>query len=114
MRGTVWSRRNAQATNSVGNSRGWGAVGKNLRPSSPTALHGFLSTKLRQTFAREGDLIKFRRISLAKTSIKPDPNVAPPPRKLGEHGTALWNSVQREYGISDIGGIELLCLAAQS
>jgi hypothetical protein len=26
----------------------------------------------------------------------------------------LWNSVQREYGISDIGGIELLCLAAQS
>jgi hypothetical protein len=40
--------------------------------------------------------------------------VPPPPRKLGEHGMDLWNSVQREYGISDIGGIELLCLAAQS
>jgi hypothetical protein len=40
--------------------------------------------------------------------------VPPPPCKLGKHGTALWNFVQREYGITDIGGIELLCLAAQS
>lgn len=31
-----------------------------------------------------------------------------PPRKLGSHGMALWNSVMNEYGIRDIGGIEIL------
>src|SRR5262245_27603544 len=48
------------------------------------------------------------------TVVKSQSTVAPPPRKLGEHGKALWDAVQREYGISDIGGIELLCLAAQA
>jgi hypothetical protein len=48
------------------------------------------------------------------TVIRSASTVPPPPRKVGEHGMALWNSVQREYGITDIGGIELLCLAAQS
>ena len=37
-----------------------------------------------------------------------------PPRSLGKHGRALWDSVQREYGITDRGGIELLCLACQA
>jgi hypothetical protein len=39
-----------------------------------------------------------------------------PPRKLGEHGTALWTAVNAEYNISDSGGIQLLyqaCAAAQ-
>jgi hypothetical protein len=38
----------------------------------------------------------------------------PPPRKLGEAGTNLWNSIQSEYVVADVGGIELLmqvCLA---
>ena len=31
-----------------------------------------------------------------------------PPRPLGVHGQALWDAVQREYGIRDVGGRELL------
>lgn len=31
-----------------------------------------------------------------------------PPGALGEAGLSLWNRVQREYGISDSGGAELL------
>jgi len=34
-----------------------------------------------------------------------------PPRQLGEHGLALWNSVMAEYRIEDRGGIELLAQA---
>jgi len=43
------------------------------------------------------------------------PTSPEPPRKLGEPGLALWTSIQREYRITDVGGIELLmqaCLAA--
>jgi hypothetical protein len=38
-----------------------------------------------------------------------------PPRKLGKPGLALWGAIQREYRVTDVGGIELLmqaCLAA--
>jgi hypothetical protein len=38
-----------------------------------------------------------------------------PPRKLGEAGLSLWNTVQAEFRIEDCGGVELLmqaCLAA--
>lgn len=31
-----------------------------------------------------------------------------PPRKLGQHGMALWRTVTSEYDISDAGGIEIL------
>src|SRR5262249_42783499 len=34
-----------------------------------------------------------------------------PPRPLGPHGRALWDRVQREYGIRDVGGVELLAQA---
>jgi P27 family predicted phage terminase small subunit len=34
-----------------------------------------------------------------------------PPRPLGPHGKALWDRVQREYQITDTGGIELLAQA---
>jgi len=34
-----------------------------------------------------------------------------PPRPLGLHGRALWNSVQAAYRIDDVGGIELLAQA---
>jgi hypothetical protein len=34
--------------------------------------------------------------------------VPEPPRPLGEHGRLLWNAIQREYGIQDVGGRELL------
>jgi hypothetical protein len=47
--------------------------------------------------------------------VSPGPTGVPPPRKLGQHGMALWNAVTREYGIDDVGGIEFLmqaCLAS--
>jgi hypothetical protein len=31
-----------------------------------------------------------------------------PPRKLGKHGLAAWNSLQTEFHITDAGGVELL------
>jgi hypothetical protein len=34
-----------------------------------------------------------------------------PPRKLGEHGSALWSRVMAEYQIADAGGVELLAQA---
>jgi hypothetical protein len=37
-----------------------------------------------------------------------------PPRSLGPHGLRLWNAVHRAYAITDVGGIELLCLACQA
>jgi hypothetical protein len=40
------------------------------------------------------------------------PSTSPsPPRKLGEHGAALWSRVHGEYNISDAGGTELLAQA---
>jgi|SRR5262249_15235447 len=39
--------------------------------------------------------------------------VVSPPRPLGSHGAALWDRIQREYAITDCGGVELLCLASQ-
>jgi hypothetical protein len=55
---------------------------------------------------------------MAKTPEKPqfslvtsETSVISPPRPLGAHGTALWDAVQREYGIRDRGGIELLAQA---
>jgi hypothetical protein len=39
---------------------------------------------------------------------------AQPPRKLGQHGMALWKAVTAEYTIQDAGGIELLCQACQA
>jgi hypothetical protein len=38
-------------------------------------------------------------------------HVPTPPRELGEHGMRLWQSIQREYCIADIGGCELLAQA---
>ena len=36
------------------------------------------------------------------------PELSPPPRPLNAAGTELWNSVQGEYTIDDLGGVELL------
>jgi hypothetical protein len=49
------------------------------------------------------------------TLVNPATTGVSPPRKLGQHGLSLWNSVQRAYRIDDVGGIELLaqvCAAA--
>jgi hypothetical protein len=43
--------------------------------------------------------------------INPASSGIEPPRKLGEHGMALWAAVQSEYRIDDVGGIELLAQA---
>jgi hypothetical protein len=53
------------------------------------------------------------------SSRKPPPftvveNPPIPPRKLGPAGESLWNRVQNDYRIDDVGGVELLmqaCLA---
>jgi hypothetical protein len=44
--------------------------------------------------------------------VKPSPAyVIAPPRRLGEHGTNLWNTIQDEYGVRDTGGKEILMQA---
>src|SRR5262245_40722236 len=53
---------------------------------------------------------------MPKTPEKPpfsivETTVVSPPRPLGPHGTALWDRVQREYAITDCGGVELLAQA---
>ena len=45
------------------------------------------------------------------TLIDPASTGISPPRKLGEHGLSLWNSVQNAYRVDDAGGIELLAQA---
>jgi hypothetical protein len=42
------------------------------------------------------------------TLINPAMTGVHPPRNLGHHGRKLWDQVQHEYAIQDIGGIELL------
>jgi hypothetical protein len=37
-----------------------------------------------------------------------------PPRPLGSHGAALWDRIQREFAIADVGGLELLCQICQA
>jgi hypothetical protein len=47
--------------------------------------------------------------------VAPGSTGLPPPRKLGEHGQALWDAITAEYRIEDAGGVEILtqaCLAA--
>jgi hypothetical protein len=36
---------------------------------------------------------------------------APPPRKLGQHGLALWTAVTGEYRVEDVAGVEILMQA---
>ena len=45
------------------------------------------------------------------TVVDPDLSWPPPPRKLGRHGSDLWQTVQAEYSIEDPGGLELLAQA---
>jgi hypothetical protein len=44
----------------------------------------------------------------ALTLVKTTATGNAPPRKLGQHGLALWNAIHREYDIDDRGGIEIL------
>src|SRR2546423_342475 len=43
--------------------------------------------------------------------VSPETNVGSPPRDLARHGMELWNAVQREFGIADTAGRELLAQA---
>jgi hypothetical protein len=43
--------------------------------------------------------------------VSPDATGGSPPRDLGQHGRELWDAIQREYGIRDTGGRELLAQA---
>jgi hypothetical protein len=56
-----------------------------------------------------------------KPSLKVVKNESPdgqsfshPPRKLAEHGQALWTSIMSEYDITDRGGIEILMQACSA
>jgi hypothetical protein len=42
------------------------------------------------------------------TVVSPASTGPAPPRKLGKPGRALWDHVQAEYAIADIGGVEML------
>ncbi|RWF41845.1 MAG: hypothetical protein EOS65_10910 [Mesorhizobium sp.] len=42
------------------------------------------------------------------------PLTSAPPRPLGQHGTALWQSVNGQYAIEDAAGIEFLTTACQA
>jgi len=48
----------------------------------------------------------------AKPSLKLVSSTTPPgqqpPRKLGQHGLALWRTITSEYSITDAGGVEIL------
>jgi hypothetical protein len=44
----------------------------------------------------------------ALSIISSDATGGSPPRNLGRHGRALWDAIQRQYGIADTGGIEIL------
>jgi hypothetical protein len=44
------------------------------------------------------------------TKAKPPPK---PPRKLGQHGSALWASIHEQYCIVDAGGVATLALIAE-
>src|SRR5262245_2788485 len=43
-----------------------------------------------------------------------EPTSPESPRTLGQHGLSLWTRIQREYAVSDAGGVELLCLACEA
>jgi hypothetical protein len=49
---------------------------------------------------------------MTRLSLVEPVDPAEPPRPLGEHGRRLWDRVQAEFGITDIGGIELLAQVA--
>jgi hypothetical protein len=42
------------------------------------------------------------------TMFDPISSTPQPPRKLGDHGSSLWQSIQSEYKIDDAAGIEFL------
>ncbi len=48
---------------------------------------------------------------LTLTVVEPPGTDFKPPRSLGEHGAKLWDAVQREHRIQDIGGAEVLAQA---
>jgi hypothetical protein len=45
------------------------------------------------------------------TLVDPAATGVAPPRKIGRHGRQLWDRVQSEYAIEDVGGRELLAQA---
>jgi hypothetical protein len=57
-----------------------------------------------------------RRTSKPPLAIVESPPVAPPapPRTVGPTGQDLWARVQAEFGISDVGSVELLAQACEA
>ena len=65
------------------------------------------TTKRSYSFARGGCVPVSKPLKL----IAPVATGPSPPRKLGEHGGALWSRVMTDYQIADAGGVELLAQA---
>ena len=55
-----------------------------------------------------------KQATLKLVKTKPASTGNKPPRTLGQHGTALWGRVTKEYNIEDVAGRELLTLACQA
>ena len=52
---------------------------------------------------------------MTKTTLETvDAQLPAPPRPLGAQGLELWSRVQREYRVTDAGGIEMLASACES
>ena len=53
-------------------------------------------------------------LKVVTNARQPEDNQPVPPAHLGDDGRHLWSSVQREYGIDDPAGLELLRQAAEA
>jgi hypothetical protein len=57
---------------------------------------------------------KPRKPRLAVVGTEPGATGMQPPRKLGKLGRDLWATVQREFNVTDSGGVELLMQACEA
>jgi hypothetical protein len=57
---------------------------------------------------------KRNSLRVVGNDVNPGTIVVQPPRTLGKTGRSLWDRVTREYRITDAGGVEILCLAAEA
>ena len=53
-----------------------------------------------------------KHLAVVPSSTMDGPPICP--RRLGPHGMAMWAAVHAQYGIEDVGGVELLTLCCQA
>jgi hypothetical protein len=62
----------------------------------------------------EGLMPRKTPLKLVDAEVSPGVTGPQPPKHLGEDGLALWQGIQRDYGIDDPAGLELLRQAAEA